>query len=89
MPTYDYECATCGRFSALRSLSAFAEPVACPGCGTMAPRLLLSTPRLGGRQRADLSAQAVAPASSHAAGCGCCGAARTGRLRAEAVQDVS
>ena len=83
MPTYDYECATCGRFSALRSLSVFAEPAACPACGAMAPRLLLSTPQLGSRQRAALTAQTVTPATSHAAGCGCCGAARTGKLGAQ------
>ncbi|MCO5340931.1 zinc ribbon domain-containing protein, partial [Delftia tsuruhatensis] len=40
MPTYDYECAQCGGFEALRPLRLRDEPAACPGCGTAAARVL-------------------------------------------------
>lgn len=84
MPIYDYDCPACGRFSARRSLADFAAPTSCPSCGVPAPRLLLSTPQLGGGQRAEAGAPAAARVS-HGGGCACCGVSRPGRLRAESV----
>lgn len=46
MPTYDYHCAGCGDFDALRSLSLRNEPAACPACGGASPRVFTSAPRL-------------------------------------------
>ena len=46
MPTYDYACADCGGFDALRSLAQRNEPCACPACGAAAPRTFVSAPRL-------------------------------------------
>lgn len=89
MPAYEYVCATCGQFTASRSMAAFAEPADCPTCGGSAPRLLLSAPFLGGQPRSRLGAAAAAPSARHAAGCGCCGSARIGKLRAEALQNLS
>ena len=46
MPTYDYECATCGGFDALRGLAQRNEPAACPACAAASPRVWVSAPRL-------------------------------------------
>ena len=57
MPTYDYACEGCGGFEAIRSLSVHNEPAACPGCGTPAPRVFATAPRLAlldGVTRTDL-----------------------------------
>lgn len=45
MPMYDYHCDTCGDFSALRPLSEFREPMACPRCSAIATRVI-SAPNL-------------------------------------------
>jgi putative FmdB family regulatory protein len=80
MPTYDYECETCGPFSASRPMAEFAQPQECPDCGDMAPRML-TIPAIGGGA-AEASAD-VAPAPRHVGGCACCAPPR--RLSAEAV----
>lgn len=46
MPIYQYTCATCGSFEESASISCFAEPCACPTCGAVSPRNLLSVPQL-------------------------------------------
>lgn len=46
MPTYDYHCADCGGFDALRSVSQRNEPAACPACGAASPRVFASAPHL-------------------------------------------
>lgn len=81
MPFYDYECADCGPFTAMRPIAAFAEPAPCPDCGSAAPRLM-AAPLLGGA--AAPAPASAAPARAHAGGCGCC-APRRKRLTAEAV----
>jgi putative FmdB family regulatory protein len=45
MPTYDYNCASCGGFDALRSLSDRNNPCACPSCGEDSPRVFVHAPR--------------------------------------------
>jgi putative FmdB family regulatory protein len=35
MPTYDYDCPSCGGFDAFRSLSERNEPAACPDCAAL------------------------------------------------------
>ena len=45
MPMYDYHCDSCGGFSALRPLSEFREPMACPSCSAIATRVI-SAPNL-------------------------------------------
>ncbi len=87
MPAYDYDCARCGPFTALRPMAQWREPHACPGCDTPAPRAALSVPNLAtmdaGRRRATatnersshapkLSSQLAPASGAHAAGCGCC-----------------
>ncbi|MBO9680353.1 MAG: zinc ribbon domain-containing protein [Acidovorax sp.] len=46
MPTYDYLCAQCGGFDALRSLAQRNEPAPCPQCAAASPRVFASAPRL-------------------------------------------
>lgn len=87
MPTYDYACAVCGSFDAIRSIARRDEPADCPGCGQAAPRVLSAPPQLarldaGVRGAHETNERARhAPKSTrdgsygrlrHPAGCGCC-----------------
>jgi putative FmdB family regulatory protein len=91
MPTYDYTCPGCGGFDALRSMGERDLPVQCPSCGALAPRVLVSAPRLAllaGSTRAAMGVNERArhePQSSrdyqrlrHPAGCGCCAPGKRG-----------
>ncbi|MEO6277775.1 zinc ribbon domain-containing protein [Roseateles sp.] len=92
MPTYDYACAGCGGFDAIRSVSARDEPAACPDCGAAAPRVFVTAPRLAlmsGGTRAAFATNERArhePKTSgeyarlkHPSGCGCCGSSGSGK----------
>jgi len=46
MPVYEYDCGACGSFETLAPISQFDQPQPCPGCGSDAPRALLSVPML-------------------------------------------
>jgi putative FmdB family regulatory protein len=48
MPVYDYECADCGRFEAVRRIAERDEATACPHCGTTAERVRVGAPALLG-----------------------------------------
>jgi len=91
MPTYDYQCAGCGGFDALRSVSRRDEPAHCPDCGAVSPRVMSAAPRLSlmadGTRRAIAVNERAAhePRRSgdyarlkHPSGCGCCSGARRG-----------
>lgn len=91
MPTYDYDCADCGGFDAIRAQAQRNDPCACPDCGAASPRVFVTAPRLaclsGDTRRAmDRNERAVhAPRSSagyqrlrHPGGCGCCQPVRSG-----------
>lgn len=87
MPTYDYACAGCGAFDAIRSIARRDEPAACPDCGAPSPRVLVAAPQLACMDGAARGAHATneraqhAPRSTregygrlrHPSGCGCCG----------------
>ena len=45
MPLYEYECTTCGVFSALRKMSESSLAVMCEECGEMSERII-SAPHL-------------------------------------------
>ena len=80
MPLYEYACAACGPFVAMRPLAEFSAPCACPECGTAAPRNLMASPALGAG-----ASPGPAPAGRmHPAACACCRPPRGG-LRAEGV----
>ena len=86
MPTYDYDCAACGGFEAIRRVSERDAACACPACGAAAPRVFVQAPRLellaGDTRRAmEINERAAhQPRSSgdgygrlrHPRGCGCC-----------------
>ncbi len=81
MPTYDYQCATCGPFSAHRPMADYAEPAHCDGCGAPAPRAYITAPALASMDTGRRQGMAVNERSrheprrvsgSHPAGCGCC-----------------
>jgi putative FmdB family regulatory protein len=85
MPVYEYRCDACGVFNATRPMAEYLEPYGCPGCGTSAPRVLLTAPGLaamdGGRRAAlgvnERSAHAPQQAAVHTHGPQCgCGSAR-------------
>ena len=91
MPTYDYECATCGGFDAIRALAARNEPAACPDCGGASSRVLASAPRLALLTTEARTAMATnerarhEPRSSrelsrlkHPSGCACCSSGKRG-----------
>ena len=91
MPTYDYDCAQCGSFDALRSVSMRNQDAACPSCGGVAPRVIASAPALalmeGGTRLAMATNERARhePKSSgsyarlkHPAGCGCCASGKRG-----------
>ncbi|HEY0294073.1 MAG TPA: zinc ribbon domain-containing protein [Bordetella sp.] len=95
MPTYDYSCARCGAFSALRPLAQRHDAASCPQCGAAAPRVLGAAPALGAlssamnRARAMNERNANEPRSAragHGMHCGCCGGGKKlpGKTRATA-----
>jgi putative FmdB family regulatory protein len=80
MPTYEYECIECGGFTAMRPMTQCREPAACPGCGTLAPRVLATAPAFAGMPAAARQAHAINERSAneprslakHGVGCSCC-----------------
>jgi putative FmdB family regulatory protein len=82
MPTYDYECSTCGPFARLRPMAERDEPADCPGCRQAAPRVISPGPSLCGMEsttRRLMAAQERAatgdgayPRMRHPASCRCC-----------------
>ncbi len=79
MPVYEYECADCGVFSALRSMSVSSAPATCESCGELSPRIM-SAPKLAILGKAQRHAHETNEKSAHAprvgrrSSCGCTGA---------------
>lgn len=48
MPTYEYACASCGGFEAVRRISEYREPSPCPSCGAPSPRAHFTSPAQSG-----------------------------------------
>jgi len=85
MPVYEYQCESCGDFTAMRPMSEYQDPQPCPDCGASAPRVLLTAPHFSGMSRESFAAHATneraanAPmttgeyaAKKHGSGCSCC-----------------
>ncbi|MDH0685162.1 FmdB family zinc ribbon protein [Achromobacter animicus] len=91
MPMYDYACADCGAFAALRRLAQWRDPAACPQCGALSDRIVGGAPAVSalssGMNRAHAANERSAnePRSTragHGMNCGCCGSGRSrGRTR--------
>ncbi|ANN65501.1 zinc ribbon domain-containing protein [Bordetella bronchialis] len=88
MPLYDYSCAQCGDFAAMRPMARWRDPAPCPECGAAAHRIVAGAPALGALSSAVRRAHAMnernasEPRSTrggHGMNCGCCGGtARSG-----------
>ena len=91
MPIYDFECPTCGPFTAMRPMAEAADPSACPDCAASAPRAYLTAPAVlgmdGARRRAiaaneksrsspEVSSKSERYGGKHGPGCGCCAGAK-------------
>jgi putative FmdB family regulatory protein len=76
MPVYDYECAECGAFEAVRRIAERDEPAACPQCNAIAARVTIGAPSVGGGRASDASGAGAEDAGSygmtHRGGCLCC-----------------
>jgi len=78
MPVYEYECNTCGVFTALRKMSESSEPAFCQECGAESTRIM-SAPRLAVLGKALRSAHERNEKSAHEpnvgrrSSCGCTG----------------
>ncbi|KFE53595.1 FmdB family zinc ribbon protein [Pseudomonas syringae] len=87
MPMYEFDCPSCGDFTALRPMAESGQPCACPQCGESSMRVILSAPGLstvsGNKRRAietnERSAHAPKTVAEyqeskrHPSGCSCCG----------------
>lgn len=92
MPMYDYACADCGEFTALRPLAQWRDPADCPRCGAASNRIVGGAPAISAlssavnRAHAANERSANEPRSSrsgHGMNCGCSsGARRSGKTRA-------
>ena len=84
MPVYDYDCAQCGPFTAMRPMAKSAEPLECPNCGVAAPRAFFTAPAVAGMDAGRRNAMATnerashepRSSKSHGSGCGCCATPR-------------
>ncbi|HSI60816.1 MAG TPA: zinc ribbon domain-containing protein [Ideonella sp.] len=85
MPTYDYACAACGPFEAVRRIAERDAPLACPRCTAPAARAWAGAPMLADMPAAQRHAIGTNERASHEplrsrdyarlrhpAGCGCC-----------------
>jgi putative FmdB family regulatory protein len=81
MPAYDYSCNECGTFTASRPMSEYKAPTACPTCGELAERVLVTAPGVAGmdagtRTAMASSERAASAPKSHGGGCACCSGVR-------------
>ena len=94
MPMYDYACADCGEFAALRPLAQWRDPADCPRCGAASDRIVGGAPAISAlssavnRAHAANERSANEPRSSrsgHGMNCGCCsGGRKSGKTRTAA-----
>ena len=97
MPTYDYDCPSCGTFSLYRPMSEYDLAQNCPDCGTASNRVLVSVSAVAGMDAAKRVAMAVnersahaprksAAGGSHGPGCGCCSGASRRKPTADGLK---
>jgi putative FmdB family regulatory protein len=65
MPAYDYRCERCGIFTVVRPMAVYQEPHDCPGCGALAPRVIVRPPQLAGMDKARRTAFATNERAAH------------------------
>ena len=93
MPVYDYLCDACGPFTAMRPMSEYEKPHACPDCDEMAPRVMLTAPRFStmsaslrlahatNERSADKPHTLSGLKSQHGSACSCCSGMSTKKNR--------
>jgi putative FmdB family regulatory protein len=79
MPLYDYQCETCGPFSAMKKMTESGLATACGNCGSMSERVisvpyfaLLTKAKRSAYERNEKSAHE--PKAVRRSSCGCSGA---------------
>ncbi|MDR5757171.1 zinc ribbon domain-containing protein [Caballeronia sp. LZ035] len=73
MPVYDYECASCGAFEAVRRIAERDDPAVCPECGVTAARVTVGAPSVGGSGAQASGAEDTGSyGMRHRGGCACC-----------------
>lgn len=73
MPVYDYECARCGTFEAVRRIAERDDPASCPDCGETAGRVTIGAPTVGGSSKDSAGSEGVGGyGMRHVGGCSCC-----------------
>lgn len=78
MPVYEYECKSCGVFTALRKMSESSDAAFCQECGSESERIL-SAPKLAVLAKSQRSAHERNEKSAHEpnigrrSSCGCTG----------------
>ncbi|MEM5436079.1 zinc ribbon domain-containing protein [Paraburkholderia diazotrophica] len=74
MPVYDYECADCGAFEAVRRIAQRDEAADCPRCGSPAERVRIGAPALLGGSSASSGAASDGEGGygMRHRGCTCC-----------------
>jgi putative FmdB family regulatory protein len=72
MPSYDYACAACGGFEAIRRLAERDDPCTCPGCGAAAQRVLAFADSRHATSATSKSNEANYQRLKHRSGCACC-----------------
>lgn len=94
MPMYDYECDSCGAFTALKKMSESDAAQACPNCGGMSARVI-TAPTLAILGAAQRSAYERNEKSAHEpkmvkrSSCGCSGAHTCSSSASKSVKSTS
>ncbi|PXW23868.1 zinc ribbon domain-containing protein [Paraburkholderia caballeronis] len=75
MPVYDYLCADCGVFDAVRRIAQRDDALCCPRCGADAQRVTVAAPALasGATDSGSSSGEGRYGGMRHVGGCTCCG----------------
>jgi putative FmdB family regulatory protein len=81
MAVYDYQCDTCGPFTAIRPMALSGDPCTCANCGEPAARAFFTVPYIAGMDASLRTAHATNEkarheprrgGSAHGPGCSCC-----------------
>ena len=73
MPVYDYECADCGAFEAVRRIAERDDPATCPHYSATTARVTINAPSVGDASSSgDVAEGAGSYGMSHRGGCFCC-----------------